>query len=177
MSGNTTEENTVLGRIASVYGVKGWVKIYSHTDPIENILTYSPWLLKIKGQWKSFEIEASKRHGKGLVAKLVGVDDREIARTYNGVEIAVESHRLPKLEEGEFYWSQLENLTVYTVSGQLLGKVSHLMETGANDVLVVKGNDESIDRNERLIPYLPDQVIKEIDLETGAIRVDWDPEF
>lgn len=177
MSGNNLGDKTVLGRISSVYGVKGWVKIYSHTDPMENILTYSPWLLKIKGEWKPVEVEASKRHGKGLIAKLAGVDDREIARTYNGIEIAVESERLPDLEEGEFYWSQLENLKVYTESGVLLGKVSHLMETGANDVLVVKGNAESIDRNERLIPYLPDQVIKEIDLETGTIRVDWDPEF
>lgn len=178
MSGNAPDnEKTILGRIASVYGVKGWVKIYSHTDPMENILTYSPWLLKIKGQWTPVEVEAGKRHGKGLVAKLVGVDDREVARTYNGIEIAVDASLLPELEVGEFYWSQLENLKVYTESGQLLGKVSHLIETGANDVLVVKGDDESIDREERLIPYLPDQVIKKIDLETGTIRVDWDSEF
>ena len=177
MSGNTSEENTVLGRIASVYGVKGWVKIYSSTDPIENILTYSPWLLKIKGQWKSFEIEAGKRHGKGLVAKLVGADDREIARLYNGVEIAVESHRLPQLEEGEFYWSQLENLTVYTVSGQLLGKVSHLMETGANDVIVVRACEGSLDREERLIPYMPETYVVNIDLEQKEMVVNWDPEF
>mgnify|MGYP000203095277 CR=1 FL=1 len=177
MSGNNLDDKTVLGRVSSVYGVKGWVKIYSYTDPMENILTYSPWLLKIKGEWKPVEVEASKQHGKGLIAKLAGVDDRDVARTCDGVGIAVESERLPDLEEGEFYWSQLENLKVYTESGVLLGKVSHLMETGANDVLVVKGNAESIDRNERLIPYLPDQVIKEIDLETGTIRVDWDPEF
>ncbi|MGB0466209.1 MAG: ribosome maturation factor RimM [Pontibacterium sp.] len=177
MSRSTAAEKTILGRISTVYGVKGWVKIYSHTDPIENILTYQPWLLNIKGQWKPVEVEAGKRHGKGLVAKLVGVDDREIARTYNGVEIAVESSVLPELEVGEYYWSQLENLMVYTVSDQLLGKVSHLIETGSNDVLVVKGTDESIDRTERLIPYLPDQVIKKIDLEAGTIRVDWDPEF
>lgn len=177
MSARESGEVTVLGRIASVYGIKGWVKIYSYTDPIENILTYSPWLLKIKGQWTPVKVEAGKQHGKGLVAKLAGVDDREIARTYNGIEIAVESDRLPELEEGEYYWSQLENLKVYTESGVLLGEVSHLIETGANDVLVIKGTAESIDREERLIPYLPDQVIKQIDLETGTIRVDWDPEF
>jgi len=177
MSGAVSEDLTVLGRITTVYGIKGWVKVYSHTDPMENILTYSPWLLKIDGKLKSVEIEAGKKHGKGLVAKLSGVDDREIARKYCGLDIAVEQSRLPELEEGEFYWSQLENLSVYTVSGELLGRVHHLMETGANDVLVVRGNAESIDRNERLIPYLPDQVVKEIDLEAGTIRVDWDPEF
>ncbi len=177
MSKKASQELVVLGRVASVYGVKGWVKIYSHTDPMENILTYSPWLLKIDGQWKPFEVEAGKQHGKGLIAKLAGVDDRELARQYNGVEIAVEQSRLPQLAEGEYYWSQLENLMVYTEAGVLLGKVSHLIETGANDVLVVKGTAESIDRNERLLPYLPDQVVKEINLEAGTMRVDWDPEF
>lgn len=177
MSEKASQEFVVLGRISSVYGVKGWVKIHSHTDPMENILTYKPWLLKIDGQWKPVEVEAGKQHGKGLIAKLAGVDDREVARLYNGVEIAVEQSRLPQLAAGEYYWSQLENLMVYTETGILLGKVSHLIETGANDVLVVKGTAESIDRQERLLPYLPDQVVKEINLETGTMRVDWDPEF
>jgi 16S rRNA processing protein RimM len=84
---------------------------------------------------------------------------------------------LPDLEAGEYYWSQLENLLVYTESGVLLGRVSHLMETGANDVLVVKGTAESIDREQRLIPWLPDQVVKEVDLDSGLMRVDWDPDF
>ena len=81
------------------------------------------------------------------------------------------------LDDGEYYWSQLETLLVYTESCELLGRVDHLIETGANDVLVVKGTDESIDRETRLIPYVPDQVIKQIDLNAGTMRVDWDPEF
>jgi len=177
MSEQASQEPVVLGRVSSVYGVKGWVKIISHTDPMENIQTYNPWLVKYQGQWKTYQVESFKRHGKGLIAKLAGVDDREIARLYNGCEIAVAADQIPELEEGEFYWSQLENLLVYTESGELLGKVSHLIETGSNDVLVVKGTAESIDRKERLLPYLPDQVIKDINLETGTMRVDWDPEF
>ncbi|MGB0733460.1 MAG: ribosome maturation factor RimM [Pontibacterium sp.] len=173
----TNDQRTVLGHVSSVYGVKGWVKIYSFTDPMENIFKYAPWLINVNGQWKPFKVEASKRHGKGLIAKIEGIDDREIARGYNGFEIAVDSSLLPQLEAGEYYWSQLENLTVITESGENLGKVSHLIETGSNDVLIVKGNAESIDKRERLLPYLPDQVIKEIDLETGTMRVDWDPEF
>lgn len=173
----TNDQRTVLGHVSSVYGVKGWVKIYSFTDPMENIFKYSPWLINVNGQWKPFKVEASKRHGKGLVAKIEGIDDREIARGYNGFEIAVDSSLLPQLEAGEYYWSQLENLTVITESGENLGKVSYLIETGSNDVLIVKADAESIDKRERLLPYLPDQVIKEIDLETGTMRVDWDPEF
>lgn len=177
MSSTSTKENMVLGKITAVYGIKGWVKIYSFTDPMENIFNYSPWQLNIGGSLQTVEVEASKRHGKGLIAKLVGVDDRDVARNFCGHEIFGDSSQLPELEEGEYYWNQLKNLLVYTESDQLLGKVSHLMETGANDVLVVKATKDSIDQQERLLPYLPDQVIKEIDLETGTMRVDWDPEF
>ena len=177
MSSNPQKENMVLGKITAVYGIKGWVKIYSFTDPMENIFNYQPWQLKVGGTLKEVKVAASKKHGKGLIAKLEGVDDRNIAQTYCGYEILADSSLLPELKEGEYYWSQLQNLLVYTESDQLLGKVSHLMETGSNDVLVIKGNKDSIDQKERLLPYLPDQVIKEIDLETGTMRVDWDPEF
>ncbi|WP_261843525.1 ribosome maturation factor RimM [Aliamphritea ceti] len=177
MNGLTSEQTTIVGRITTIYGVKGWVKIYSHTEPMESILDYSPWLLNRNGQWLPVKISDGKKHGKGLVAKLTGVDDREVARDYCGLDIAIETSLLPALDTGEFYWSQLEKLNVITESGEQLGKVSHLIATGSNDVLVVKGNGQSIDRRERLIPYLPDQVIKEINLDEGTIRVDWDPEF
>ncbi|WP_067984166.1 ribosome maturation factor RimM [Neptuniibacter pectenicola] len=177
MSSDPSNEYLIVGTISAVYGIKGWVKIYSNTDPIDNIFSYKPWLVKINGVLKPLEVETGKRHGKGLVAKLVGVDDREIARKYCGLEISVDASQLPKLEAGEYYWSQLQDLLVYTESDQLLGKVSHLLETGSNDVLVVKGTADSIDQKERLLPYLPDQVIKNIDLETGTMRVDWDPGF
>lgn len=177
MSSGTQQENMVLGKITAVYGIKGWVKIYSFTDPMENIFTYQPWQLKVGNTLKNVKVSASKKHGKGLIAKLEGVDDRNTAQTYCGYEIQADSNLLPALEEGEYYWNQLKGLLVYTESEQLLGKVSHLMETGSNDVLVVKASKDSIDQQERLLPYLPDQVIKKIDLETGTMRVDWDPEF
>ena len=177
MSSASNKENMVLGKITAVYGIKGWLKIYSFTDPMENIFEYQPWRLNVGGTLKEVKVEASKKHGKGLIAKLDGVDDRNIAQTYCGYEILADSGLLPELKEGEYYWSQLQNLLVYTESDQLLGKVIRLMETGANDVLVVKGTADSIDQKERLLPYLPDQVIKKIDLETGAMWVDWDPEF
>jgi len=172
-----TEDLTVVGQITSVYGVKGWLKIYSHTDPMDSILSYKPWLIQRNGQWVAVNVETSRKHGKGLVAKLEKVDDRDVARQYCGIDIAIERSQLPALDAGEYYWSQLEQLTVHTLAGEVLGKVSHLIETGSNDVLVVKGDSNSIDDKERMIPYLPDQVVKEINLDTGTMRVDWDPEF
>ena len=100
-----------------------------------------------------------------------------MARKYCELDIAVDGALLPELDAGEYYWSQLEKLKVYTLDGVLLGRVNHLIETGSNDVLVVRKCEGSLDKRERLIPYLPDQVIHEIDLEAGTLRVDWDPEF
>lgn len=176
-SGVDKDSLVVVGKITSVYGVKGWVKIYSHTEPMENILSYSPWFLSLNGQYRQVKIDQGKRHGKGLIAKLAGCSDRDQAKQYCGTEIFVSETQLPDLEGDEFYWHQLENLNVVTESNEVLGRVDYLIATGANDVLVVKGTADSIDKRERLIPYLPDQVIKDINLEEGTLRVDWDPEF
>ena len=116
MSSASNKENMVLGKITAVYGIKGWVKIYSFTDPMENIFEYQPWRLNVGGTLKEVKVEASKKHGKGLIAKLDGVDDRNIAQTYCGYEILADSGLLPELKEGEYYWSQLQNLLVYTES-------------------------------------------------------------
>jgi len=171
------ENVVVLGRFNSPFGVKGWIKVYSYTDPMENMLSYRPWLIKQQGEWKPVKVTSTKKQGKGLIAKLDLIETPEAARSYCEVEIAVPRSVLPKLDEGDYYWSQLEKLLVYTESGELLGRVDHLIETGANDVLVVKGTDESVDRETRLIPYVPDQVVKQVDLNTGTLRVYWDPEF
>ncbi|RDE22635.1 ribosome maturation factor RimM [Motiliproteus coralliicola] len=173
----SSKERVVLGKITSVYGVRGWVKVYSHTEPMDNILNYNPWYIELNGRVQAIEVDQGKRHGKGLIAKLVGCDDREVARSYCGVDISVDQGELPELEEGDYYWHQLEQLNVVTESGVELGRVDHLIATGSNDVLVVRGTAQSIDKRERMIPYLPDQVVKEINLEAGTIRVDWDPEF
>lgn len=170
-------QDTVVGRITSVYGVKGWVKVYSYTDPIDSILGYRNWTLVQDGKRQPAKLAEGRRHGPGIVIRLEGVSDREVARTYCGAEIVVPTADLPDLPEGEFYWHQLEGLVVSTVEGECLGVVHHLMETGSNDVLVVRPSSESIDQRERLLPYLPDQVVREIDLASGKLVVDWDPEF
>ncbi len=171
------DQRVKLGRITTVYGVKGWVKVFSNTEPMDNIFAYQPWQILMNGQWQEVKVKQGKLHGKGLVAQLEGCNDREMAKLYAGAEIAVDRSMLPELEEGDYYWSQLTGMNVETETGVKLGKVDHLLATGANDVLVVRGNQDSIDTEERLIPWLPDQVITKIDLLGGVIRVDWDPEF
>ena len=176
-----TSRLVVVGKITTVYGVKGWVKIHSFTEPMENIFGYQSCYLERDGQWQPLEFDAGKLHGKGLIAQIKGVSDREQARLYCQCNIAVSADEMPALEGDDFYWHELEGLLVYTHSSegeeQLLGKVSHLMETGANDVLVVRKCKGSIDRRERLIPWLPEQVVQEVDIEAGRMQVDWDAEF
>ena len=165
------DELMLLGRISGIFGVRGWVKVYSYTSPRDNILKYSPWQLHIGEQSRSMTADDGHLQGKGVVAHLKGCDDREAARALIGAEILIRRTQLPATAEDEFYWSDLEGLKVVTVDGVELGTVDYLHETGANDVLVVKG------KQEYLIPYIRDDVVVAIDLVQGIIQVDWDPEF
>jgi 16S rRNA processing protein RimM len=169
-----------VGRITAVFGIKGWVKVHSYTEPQENLFEYHPWFLKTAHGVKQVEIDDARPHGDAFVAHIVGVDDRNLAMEYTAVDIAIERDQLADLDEGEYYWDQLQGLSVYTQFNgerQRLGVVSKLFETGANDVLVVQGDSQSIDQRERLVPYVPGQFVLSVDLESGEILVDWDPEF
>lgn len=168
---------TVMGKITSVYGVKGWVKVLSYTRPKENLCHYREWFLQQGNTSRKVEVSECKPHSNGLVAKIVGLDDREKARELGNVLIAVATSELPELEEGEYYWHQLVGMKVSTESGQLLGQISRMMETGANDVMVVRACQGSLDGKERLIPYLEAQVVKSIDPDNRSMIVDWDPDF
>lgn len=161
-----------LGRVSGLYGVRGWVKVHSDTDPRDNIVRYAPWYLNRGRGWEQVELDGGRPHGKTVVAKLAGCDDRDAAAEWIGADIAVRRDQLDeRLEEGEFYWADLEGLEVVTTDGVVLGTLDHLFETGANDVMVVKGD------RERLVPYLWEQVVKQVDLEHRRMVVDWDPEF
>lgn len=167
----------VVGRITSAYGIKGWVKVFSYTQPMENILQYPEWFLVKGDEQRSLTLVKGKRHGKTLVAQLEGVNDRTGAEHLRGCEISVAVEELPELPEGEYYWHQLEGLRVFTLNGECLGQVDSLMETGANDVLVVRPTTDSLDNRQRLVPYVPEEYVREVVLDSGYMVVDWDPEF
>ena len=171
---DTDKDMVILGHLAGAHGVKGWVRVYSETSPIDNILQYGPWYLETRqgnGQWHSVELLAGRRQGKGIVAQIQGCDDRDRAAEMRGIRIAVYADQLPALDSDEFYWRDLIGLEVINRQGIALGRVSNLMETGNNDVLVVDGD------RERLIPYLPGSSIIEVDTDLKRILVDWDEDF
>jgi 16S rRNA processing protein RimM len=157
----------LVGRVAGVYGVKGWLRIFSFTDPVENIVAYASWRLRSEDGEQNAVVAEGRRQGKGVVVKLAGVDDRETAEKYIGRDIFIDRVELPDVDDGHYYWTDLQGLKVETADGHALGCVDHLLETGANDVLVIVG-DERI-----LIPFITGDVVKSVDLDAERIVVDW----
>lgn len=160
----------ILGRVSGVFGVKGWLKVQSYTEPRDNIVRFGAWTLRMNGIDRVFEVEDGQGHAGSVIAKLRGIDDRERARDLVGADIVVPRERLPATEAGELYWTDLEGLEVRTTTGIVLGKVDHLLATGGNDVLVLDSTPE------RLIPFIG-SVVKEVDLEQRLIVVDWAPDY
>jgi 16S rRNA processing protein RimM len=161
----------VIGKIVGLFGVHGWVKIYSYTRPREALLGYRPWRVRRPDGWHELPVADGRVQGKGLVARFEGIGDRDRAAELVGAEIGLDLAQLPAAGPGEYYWAELEGLRVVDGSGVELGTVSHLFETGANDVLVVRDG-----RRERLIPFTRDAV-RAVDLARGEIRVEWDRDF
>lgn len=168
---NVRLEPVVLGRLSGLYGVRGAFKVFSGTEPREAICDYPDWLVRHRGEWQSRRLIEGRRHGRTVVARIDGVDDRNVAATMLGSDIAVRREALPRLAAGEYYWADLIGLDVITGDGVNLGHVQRLFTTGANDVMVIAGE------RERWLPFLRDNVVRDVDLTAGVMVVDWDPDF
>lgn len=159
-----------IGKLGSSYGIKGWIKVQSYTEFGLGILDYKPWFLsRDQTQWKPIEVESGRAHGKGIIVKFVGINTPEEVAKLTGNLIGITRDQLPAVKKDEYYWTDLEGATVIDKDGKILGKVIYLIETGSNDVLVVKGDKE------HAIPFLPGDVILSVDLEKKEIHVDWEP--
>lgn len=167
------------GRIVAVYGVKGWVKIRSFTELPENLFSYRPWWISDQQGWRKIDVDDYRQPKGGmLIAHIVDINDRDAAQVVCQRDVMVERSQFPSLGGDEYYWHELVGLAVYSLVGServLLGQVTSLLETGANDVLVVAESSEAGAR-ERLIPYV-NSVLRRIDRVKAEIEVDWDPEF
>lgn len=171
----------VLGHVNGLFGVRGWVKIYSHTRPPANLLNYERWLVSAENRgcqpiWRPFRVVAAKPHGKTLIAQLAPAEgdtigDRDGAAALVDCAIAVDRADMPVLAAGEYYWHDLIGLDVVNRDGARLGRVSSMMETGANDVLVVDGGCQ------RLIPFVIGPIVDAVDLDGRRITVDWGLDF
>ncbi|MEB5476674.1 ribosome maturation factor RimM [Acinetobacter pollinis] len=173
---NVPEDRIQIGQLRSAYGLNGWLWVYSNTEPMSNIFDYLPWFIKTKTGWQTASVKRWKPHGKGLVVALKDVSDRTLAESLVGADIWISKSQLPKADVDEYYWSDLKGLTVMSLNEEEqdvnLGQIYELFETGANDVMVVRATPDSIDSEERMIPWHKD-VVQDVDLEAGRIYVNW----
>ncbi len=165
-----SQNKVVIGCLGSVFGVRGQLKVHSYTDPITNILNYPVWQIQHQGQWQALPIEKVGLQGSLIIVKIKGVDDRDIAKMYTNDLIAIERSELPPTADNEYYWDDLIDMTVVTTTGVTLGSVIEMRDTGANDILIIKGE------RRHLVPFI-DSVICSVDRDNKQITVDWDHEF
>jgi 16S rRNA processing protein RimM len=177
-SGEPEGQRVPIGRISGVFGVRGWVKVYSYTSPRVNVVQYSPWHVRQNGEEVVRQVIAGQAHGNGVVAALAGIEDRDAAEALIGAEIEVDRATLgPELgasglaEQKEFFWVDLQGMEVRTRTGTSLGFVDQLFETGANDVMIVVGAER------HLIPFLYGSVVEAVDGKRRVITVNWDSDF
>ncbi len=157
----------VVGRFGPPFGVKGWLNVISYTDPLTNLAQYRPWFVERNGQWTQLTILELKPHRRGFVAQLEGIVDRDVAQTFSGRSVGIPQSALPEAAEDEFYWKDLIGLAVEDQAGTRLGEVAGLIETGANDVIVVRTTSGEV-----LIPFVR-HVVTQVDLPARRIVVDW----
>lgn len=172
--GEPGARTVTLGRISGLFGIRGWVKVFSYTEPREALLEYKEWLLGEPGSWTPVAVAEAKTHGQGLVARLAGTEDRDAAARYIGADVAVPRDRLPETEQDEYYWADLEGLEVRHRDGRVLGHVGRMLATGAHDVMAVRRADPEGGDREILIPFVPGEFVLAVDLDNGVIDVDWE---
>jgi 16S rRNA processing protein RimM len=160
----------VMGRVGAAFGIKGWIKVQPFTQAVDGLLQHPAWWLGRYGGWARSRVESGTVHGRSLIAKLEGCDDRKAAARLKGLNVAIPRSELPANADGEYYWSDLIDLHVANREGVALGRVVRLIETGASPVLVVHGT------HERLIPFA-EPVVVSVDVADGTLTVDWGADF
>lgn len=173
----STDERVTLGKLGKVHGLKGWLRLHSYTNPPENIANYQQFQACLGSVERHLELDDIRQQGESYLAHFTGIDQPEQAQELVGADLQVDREALPGLEANEYYWHQLQGLKVVNQQAQCLGYVDRLLETGANDVLVVTPGQDSIDDHERLIPYLFGTVVQQVNLDRREISVDWEPDF
>ena len=168
---NNPERRILVARVVGAFGVRGEVKFQSFTDPLKQVLKYQPWILVHQGKESEVTELRARETNKGLTVFFPNIEDRDAAEAMTGAELWVPRSRLPAPKAGEYYWIDLEGMQVTNLEGVDFGKVSHLFNNGANDVLYVQGE------RVRLLPFVMDDYIKSIDFDAQKIVVDWDADF
>jgi 16S rRNA processing protein RimM len=173
-----------MGRISAPFGIKGWIRVQPFTESAGGLTNYSTWWLGGGDDWSECQVEQSQAQGTDVVAKLAGCDDRDVAAAFKGQQVAIPRAAFPPAEAGEFYWADLVGLSVKNTEGVEFGAVTSMIETGANDVMVVQravqrsavDGEQVAEERERLIPFVAD-VVRRVDIAAGVIEVQWGEDY
>ena len=173
-----------VGTVGRAHGVRGWVRVRSDMEPPEDLLRHDTWLVERAGAWRPVAVRAARPHGNVLVAHFEGIEDRDAAAELAGARVGLPRDALPALDDGQYYWVDLIGLEVLDEGGESLGVVRKMIETGANDVMVVGPGSEfdgppspgGVRAAERIVPFVAGDVVREVDLDEGRIRVSWPPD-
>lgn len=168
---DTNSDWVIVGRFGRPHGIKGFVNIISFTEPRDNIFYYTDWHARIQKKWLPIKLLQTEVGNTLLLARVEGYQVREQVACLTNIDIAVSRVQLKALQPGEYYWHQLVGMKVVDQQGKLFGMVTEILPTGANDVLIVTGEKR------HLIPYLPGQVVLEVNDNQRVITVDWDADF
>ncbi|WP_286341687.1 MULTISPECIES: ribosome maturation factor RimM [unclassified Ferrimonas] len=172
------QELMMVGRLGAPHGIRGWMKVNPFTEDREGIFEYRPWLVTRGGVQQEMKVLDWRRQNNGLIVRLDGVEDRDAAAAYTNCDISISADQLAELPEDEFYWRDLIGCKVVNTQGYDMGTVSGVLETGANDVLEIKANPkDAFGKRERMVPFVPEQFILEVNKSDKLITVDWDPSF
>jgi 16S rRNA processing protein RimM len=169
-----SEEFIPVGKISGIFGVKGWMKVFSFTEPRQNILGYSPLYISRKGEWVEAKISGGRAQGKGIVIGLVDITDPDQVLPLIGSELAITKKQLKPTAKDEFYWSELIGLEVINLRNEVLGQVKEILATGAHDVLLVQDKEHDV---ERLIPFVMGEIVEQVSLDDNVIRVNWELDY
>ena len=172
-----------MGRISAPFGIKGWIRVQTYTRAVSNLTNYPRWWLggPDNGGWREVKIEQSQAQGADVVAKLAGCNDRDVAAGLKGQQVAIPRDAFPPAALGEYYWADLMGLKVKNTQGLDFGVVTSMMETGANDVMVVQQSAAAVleqggKEQERLIPFIA-EVVKRVDIAASLIEVEWGADY
>ena len=158
-------------------GLRGEFFLNSYCSPPKNIINYSK-LLENKDIFSELKIEYIRQINSKFYCKINNIDDVEAIKVYTNTNLYIDSIKLPELPSDEAYWHDLVGMQVIDQNAnEILGIVDGLNNYGSDDCLLVKPTQESVDNQERLIPFIKEKFIKAINKKKKVLEVDWKKDY
>ena len=156
-----------VGKIVNTHALQGEVRVISRSDfKKERFKRRSELFIDYRGEYIKVVVKSHRTNKNFDLLKFVGMDSIHDVEKYKGSEILVDAANLRELDDEEFYYYEIIGCQVKTMEGVILGEISDILQTGANDVWVVKQKG----KKNVLIPYIED-VVKVVDIRNKIVTI------